>query len=234
MNTVTVILSYYITKPHQMVSRQYAMIRESSKEFPSMRWIVVDDCSPIPWNPHMSSPNLTVARIDEDIPHNNPGARNLGANLCFSDWMVLLDLDNITDMHFLRTVVHEELNPEKLYRLKERGKWDPDHTAVAESANGFVCTKKAFDAVGGYDEDFAGHYGCEDHFFGHCWIRSGRKAVHGVASPFPPLDTIDNTPTGLVRDPSHNRKLLAEKKRTGAKPVNPLRFKWNLVEMEHE
>jgi hypothetical protein len=209
------------------------MIRESRVSLPSLRWIVVDDCSPYPWPAECYSPTLTVARVETDIPHNNPGARNLGMRLCLTPWAIMLDFDNIPTVEFLNEVCWFDLQPRLLYRLREIGKWDVNKMEVQNSANAFVVSVPDFWDVGGYDEDFAGRYGSEDHFFSHCWKRSGREVAQGQARvPFPALDTREGTPSGLKKDAALNRRLFLQKIESAAVPSNPIRFPWHVVKQE--
>ena len=59
-----------------------------------IQFVVVDDGSPLEFDIPEFRLNLIWVRIDQDIPWNQGGARNLGAIFAKSDKMILTDLDH--------------------------------------------------------------------------------------------------------------------------------------------
>src|SRR5690606_35034604 len=78
---------------------QIKSLLEKYAEYPSgildrIHFVIVDDGSPIPYDIPDVDLNLTWLKITEDIPWNNPGARNLGVTYAKSDKIVLTDIDH--------------------------------------------------------------------------------------------------------------------------------------------
>jgi len=217
MNDLSILLTCYTTTS-SLIERQLRLVFDTAKRLPALRWVVVDDCSPVPW-PEMTSPNLTVARIDQDIPHNNPGASNLAISLAKSEWVARLDLDHIGSVGLFRALMHRAFDPHTLYHL-------PRNAPNVYSPNVFVAHQDGLIQAGCYDEDFAGHYGSEDKYLLHCWQRHGGTFVH--LADVEPLDVNEGTRTGLAHDPTRNRELFKRKVLSGEEPTNHLRFTWHM------
>lgn len=106
--------------------------------------------------------NLRVFRVEDDIPWNQPGARNLGVTHAASDKVVMTDVD-----HYLGpdTFAHmiERRNPGRtMYKMRretDEGEWLKPHP------NTFFFSRARFLRFHGYDEEFCGHYGFDDSMF---------------------------------------------------------------------
>lgn len=190
-------------------------------------FVLVDDASSTEFT--LDAPQGTIiARIMEDIPWNQPGARNLGVSLATADWLLLTDVDHRIPETSLKQIVDSlpSLDRGTLYRL-HRITLSGDK--VGPHANTFIVSAEGFSGIGGVDEDFSGHYGCEDKLFEWRWIKNG-----GVVAVHPSYCVVDTTPhsstVDLSRDLSRNRALLEAKikarefKNSGAK----LRFSWEI------
>lgn len=231
MNTCTVIMSYYVKGPSPLISRTCASIRENAVANPTLRWVIVDDCSPWPY-PDFHHRNLTVARILADIPHNNPGGRNLALHLTATDWVIGFDMDNFASPAVFAELIHMDADPDTMYQLCcDRGNgYDPDRPSKGTNytPNLFMARKDRLLSFGGYDEDFAGHYGTEDRWMHDCWRRAGFTFARTKSNPVE--DAIGIGYTGLRRDLTRNRSLREEKRATGANVQPGLRFKWEMRE----
>jgi hypothetical protein len=89
--------------------------------------------------------------------------------------------------------------------------------------------KDKYLAVGGYDEDYAGHYGREETDFFRRLKRVARKIEREdvTIKVVPPKVVPDARTTGRKRDKTHNAKVFEEKEAAGfPNPANPLRFSW--------
>jgi hypothetical protein len=171
----------------------------------------------------------TLARITTPITWNQPGARNLGASLARGDWLLFTDQD-----HFLMAEQAVELmalrkDPHLAYtfdrwRRHEDGKLVP----VNRHRGTILIHRDLFNEIGGWDEDFSGHYGHDDSWFiyrvGEARIdRSGiRHYVQGGGT--------DRTSS---RCPRHNggvyRKKVSQLKQGKYKPGETLRFEWEII-----
>lgn len=136
-----------------------------SETLESLELLIVDDCG----SPAVEIPadiqsllSCQLFRVTEDIPWNQPGARNLALQECRTPLILFVD----PDMIFL---------PSMMQRLLEAGeslaagdvirfmlKHKRSGTLDGSSPNTWFLHVKDFDHVGGYDEDYAGHKGWSD------------------------------------------------------------------------
>ena len=176
-----------------------------------MQFVLVDDGSPAPVSLPASGLNIVLARIHENIPWNQPGARNLGVMLAKTSKIILTDLDHSFSEKLLSKILDSSL-PRKLYKFKRKR----NGVTVSSHPNSFYCTKAVFYKALGYDEEFSGHYGHDDTFF----IALQRAVGTSVQyfSRFTYLDHLErraeaeaDQPHFLVRDSSYNKALLDKK-----------------------
>lgn len=133
--------------------------------------VIVDDGSaePLRVQPQQLPPGLrfSLARVEQDIAWNMPGARNLGALLAQGRWLLLHDIDHFLGGEAMALLVANRgaLATKTLYNFQrvENGE------LINPPVNCFLCSRDGFWTAGGYDEDFAGHYGHEDSFFLNTW-----------------------------------------------------------------
>lgn len=170
---------------------------------------------------------LVLARIEQDIPWNMPGARNLGALLARGQFLLLYDID-----HFLPESAIERLlaNSSALsatvnYKFSRTQDGEPINSPV----NCFLCSREGFWRAGGYDEDFAGHYGHEDSYFLRDWQRRVGNLVL-LTDLFFEVHTQYAT-AGLSRDTSRNSALFQQKVASEQALARArLRFAWSVTE----
>jgi hypothetical protein len=123
-----------------------------------LRCTIIDDGTPEPLGPVQG---CDVWRIEEDIEWNIPGAKNLGFHV-LDGWILHLPID-----HILTPDVHAQIDA----MPKERGVvycFASIYEGVVEYVSPhdmILVHKEDFEAIGGFDEDFAGHYGYEDGLF---------------------------------------------------------------------
>jgi len=170
---------------------------------------------------------LRVFRIKEDIPWNFAGARNLGCHQA-EGWIYISDIDTLLPAEEAKTLFESQpLDPQCFYmpkRLKMRS-----GTIAKQALVNLLFHKDQYLAVGGYDEDYAGHYGREETDFYRRLQRIAAKVERDdVTVKVVPLRLVpDAHTTGRSRDKTHNAKVFAEKEAAGfPNPVNPLRFSW--------
>lgn len=201
-----------------------------------LQFVVVDDASPVPATVPPDIPiNLLLLRIHEDIPWNQPGARNLGVVYARSDKVLLTDLDHEVPENTLRYVFRMRNPGRTMYQIR---RFDDRNKPIKPHPNTFVLSRGRFLLYYGYDEDFCGHYGCDDSVFRR-WQRN-----HGTRFRFLPsschIRMRNMSRTGghsLARDLSHN-KALARKKKQFWNEYGPeaghsrrfLDFSWRIVE----
>ncbi len=197
----------------------------------AIEFVVVDDGSAMPLAIDPAAlplgTRLLLARIEQDIAWNMPGARNLGALLAQGRFLLFHDVDHFLPQGALARLLHnaDALRGDTLYRFARIEAGAP----IDSHINSFLCSRDGFLRSGGYDEDFAGHYGHEDSFF-----------LNGWAACIGPMVMLNNvwldaqprysTP-GLSRDTGRNSALFRQKTAadggTGAAQTR-LRFPWTL------
>jgi hypothetical protein len=188
-------------------------------------FIIVDDASPsgvltlgLPYNL-----DLYTYRINENIPWNFSGVKNLLASLVPTDWFLLHDIDYMFSEDGMRKMLKLPMDdPTKFYNFKcvmsSSGKLKPkDHYPISS----FLVNTDTFWDCGGHDEDFCGHYTCHDNgIFWRLTRDPGLARQIRVDDPFmtcyqrsqvEDADT-DHDLEGWSRDGSRNRKLLGEKR----------------------
>ncbi len=192
-----------------------------------LEFLVVDDHSDPPITVDRRGLNLRLLRVEDDIAWNMPGCRNLAAMQARSDWLLFFDVDNVTS----ETNIHRmmlataALDRSRLHVFARQH----DGVAVAPHINSFLISRWGYFRAGGYDEDFAGHYGFEDVLFRNLWRKHVGKEVLLPDMVFEQMGWRTNN---LDRDTTHNQALANFKAALGLpKPKGCLRFGWSEVEL---
>jgi len=170
---------------------------------------------------------IQVYRIKEDIPWNFTGARNLGCHQA-KGWIYMSDIDTLLPPDDAKKLFESlPLDPACFYL--PRRVWLPSGTEAEIAIVNLLFHKQQYLTIGGYDEDYAGHYGREETDFFQRLKRVAKKVLRPdvTIQVVPPRLVRDARTTGRVRDKTHNAKIFEQKEASGfPKPVNPLRFTW--------
>jgi len=201
-----------------------------------VQFVVIDDASPIPVEiPPDIEINLLLLRINDDIPWNQPGARNLGVVYSRSDKVLITDLDHEIPENTLHYVLQMRNPGRTMYKIR---RLDEKNNPIRPHPNTFVLSRARFLRYYGYDEDFCGHYGFDDSIFRRWQRNHGTRFRYLPACCHTrrrPMSKIGGH--SLVRDLTHNREL-AKKKKEIWKEYGPeaghsrrfLNFSWRIVE----
>ena len=182
--------------------------------------------------------SVRVYRVEKDIPWNQMGARNLGMQEA-EGWCLMLDPDMVLELKQAKIALEliRKMPRGSLIKLPLRytdGTFDPT------SPNVYLIHKRDFWAVGGYDEDYAGHKGWSDvqlmHTLRGCGIAFQKPQGLWVRY-YRTTDIEDATVNTLSRNTKHNRALHLKKmgiaKRNWAAWVKQkgktIRFRWKRV-----
>ncbi len=223
--TVSIIMPVYQNDStnFQKVMAHYAAFSSETKQ--GFQIIFIDDASPVPVEitPDCDV-NISVYRVLEDIPWNIPGARNLGVMCADTPNIAFIDLDHLFPEETIKALIHYTLEDTEILLFDRYKDGAPHHIHPAT----FFMQKSLFLKLNGCDEDFAGHYGSDKHLRA-CISAYGCTVITSNLR----VDTstkIESQHT-LVRDTSHNDKIMAEK--NTAPLVNHskkmLRFAWEFV-----
>ncbi len=140
----------------------------------AVEFVIVDDGSPIEYDVGVFDLNITWLRINQDIPWNQAGARNLGVTYAKSDKIFITDLDHElpeSTFNYLINCRNPGRNFYKIYResrengVIKRGKVCNIGDMYYGHPNTFFMSRARFMRFFGYDEEFAGNYGSEDFRF---------------------------------------------------------------------
>ena len=212
---------------------QFAMLRQlhTWMQIPEVlraqiEFIVVDDYSDEPLQLPECKINLTLLRIEDDIPWNQPGCRNLAAVIATAPWLLFFDADNVLAPFGFDLMLRglDQIPKKCLYTFGriEDGKIASSHV------NTFLVQRDAFFAAGPYDEDFCGHYGYDDIMLRNLWKKSVGEERYIADIMFQQLSIATQS---LDRDLQANRNLLIKKINQGLpRPKGMTRFQWSIAE----
>ena len=173
---------------------------------------------------------IRVFRIKEDIPWNFSGARNLGCHQA-NGWIYVSDIDTLLYENDAKVLFEDRPLEMGRFYMPRRVRL-PDMADERPGIVNLLFHRETFFLIGGYDEDYAGHYGREEtDFFDR--IRRGAQKVkvdESVIRVMPPTLVPDACTQGRSRDRARNVALYERKLALGfPAPANPLRFSWERV-----
>lgn len=248
VKTATLVVPYY--RQPLMLARQ---VREWNSYPEGWKIILVDDGSPEPALPVVQrgaydallKDKLRLYRIGVDIPWNRGGARNLGAHVCETDWLVHVDIDHLLPKEAATKLLKATVQTGCWYRFprwrvgraddtRRKDKISPDceFGKIHEHVDSYLITKKLYWSTGGYNEVFSGCLGG-----GGAFLHRLEKRFAGPPSLLPdgiPLHVYtrtvvqDSSDWALSRDPA---EYAARKRIHGemSDPIRPLNFPWERV-----
>lgn len=240
MNSITLILPYY---------RQPKMLREqldvAAGYLTELRVIVVDDGSPEPAaSVFRKSDTAKLFRIKTDIPWNRGGARNLGATVADTEWVLNVDLDHVLPRSAADTLVHRtRLNANAWYRFQRWRNGRADETRkkdqipsdvrfgrIKTHIDSHLMTRERF-LISPYDERYSGCLGGGTPFLDRMTMLYGKPEIiqDGVALHVYTRDVIEDASIStLSRDTDEYARRRAVIGRNAA-PCKPLNFEWERV-----
>jgi glycosyltransferase involved in cell wall biosynthesis len=218
-----------------LLLRRYATYRPELLD--RILFVIVDDGSPLPVQiPADIDLNLRLLRIDEDIPWNQAGARNLGVVYARSDKVVATDVDHEFPEATLEYVLGLRPLGKKMYKP---ARLEADGTPISPHPNTFVMSRGRFLQFYGYDEEFTGAYCYEDGMFWR-WQRYNGTRFFYMSKKHPIIRrAVDDKGSyhSLARDKTRNaairdrKKLeMAEYGPRGGHSRRFLEFTWKEVE----
>ena len=231
MSIITVNLSFY--NQNDVLVKHVLGWKSWSKELKEkFSFCIIDDCSKtkavdVLSEIDLSDLNLSIYRVQEDLVCNIAGVRNLSAQECKTEWMVILDMDTLISEELASSMIKLCKAPKgSCFKFNRRVPSNPYHPKNNQP-HPAVCLLQLEDYwdVGGCEEDLVGHYGQTDPIF---WYRaSDVLTVHFRSDMY--LDYIPEGEAVINRDTSHNQKLFEEKRRTHNWSTDFVRFKWEKV-----
>lgn len=163
MTPVTLIMAYY-DNPLMLVEH-YRFIRQMPDRLREhVNLIIVDDCSPTaPATPSdLDGAALQIYRLRKDVRWNQDACRNIGVKHAETNWVLMTDMDHMVSAAAWETVINRNWDARKAYTFTRVSA--PDMTPYKPHPNSWFMHRDTFNAVGGYDERFAGLYGTDGDF----------------------------------------------------------------------
>jgi hypothetical protein len=127
--------------------------------------ILIDDGSPrnpakdaLTRNP-LPNCEIQLYRIEQNIPWNYPGARNLGFHVAPDGWIYSSDMDHVLPWHSVK-VLFSTLLKKPRYYMPERRNVDKERrlSPLKRHSESYIMTRETFWKAGGYNEDYSGMY----------------------------------------------------------------------------
>lgn len=248
MRDLTICLPYYrnlgmLKEQCERLRRLPAGIREH------LRLIVVDDGSWLLQEDETELPGFAkpavlmdagvpfqLFRIMVNVRWNQDAARNLAVHHAETEWVLLTDIDHIPTEATLRELISMTLSVKQIYRFSRQTLFPDGHVEwYKPHPNSWFLTKALYDAMGGYDERFAGYYGTDSDFKERAWARMGGEPfVLPLDLLRVPRETIpDASTTTWTRKGDKRDEVLKDmKRRRNATPgwqTQRLTFPWERV-----
>jgi len=83
-----------------------------------LHFILIDDCSDSKADLKINFPiNLTLLRITDNIPWNQPGAKNLGFKFAKIDWIFTSDIDHVLQPEMCGKLIELKKEKKTVYNL---------------------------------------------------------------------------------------------------------------------
>ena len=227
MKKITINLSFY--NQSDILIEQVNSWKTWRKEVRDQySFCIIDDGSKVPAtevlkDEDLSELDLSILRVKEDLKWNIAGVRNLSAQECATEWMMILDMDCFVPQETAEGMLQlANLGGPNAYKFTRRTK-NPNHPKHGDPHPAIcIIRKEDYWNIGGCEEDLVGQYGYTDPSF---WWRSQGKINIMITQL--PLDYIDEAEVIDDQKFNHpNRNLFEERKRTGKWSTDFVRFEW--------
>ncbi len=158
---------------NQEVLDLQANLWQEFSDIKNLELIFIDDGSEPPLDTKKIPNWVKKFRIIEDIPWNQPGAKNLASHVSTGEWLFFIDADQLLKKEQLIALINSinQLKSGTIYRLPRF--CSKSKRKLSSHQNCQIISKKDYLAFGGYDEDFSGNYGHEDAYFERLWRFKG-------------------------------------------------------------
>lgn len=251
---ITMVVPYY-RQPNMLLKQLETWASYPHDVRRAFHFTVVDDSSPETaeyamagfWTDDGPWANISLYRIEKDVPWNRGMARNLGTKMATTPWVLHVDTDHVLPaasaaqlLETLKFKTNFAWYRFKRFRIgaadetRKKDKADPKAECVEihPHIDSYLTTPKAYWAAGGYNEDFSGVLGGGSPFLkemdkAHGWSGLLDVPLH-VHTRHSVPDSSEHT---LPRDPEafkrRKREIMA--KRGTLRGHDPIRLPWHKV-----
>jgi len=242
----TIVMPYYENPEMLLVHMDY-WAQYTPDLSSRLEVIIVDDGSPnhpaeeVFSRVGLPSFSLKLFRIQENIPWNHGGAKNLAMyHAQSSGWVLLTDIDHVFPVASVNYLLKKcTLHPDKIYQPE---RWNMqsrvERTPIHRHIDSFIMTRQMFWKIGGYDEDLAGFWNGSPRPF----RKESKRVSEWVDLDGPYLLRFGNDVVGDANvtewgrkgskyDIDNDRVVKAHyiKALILYEPINPMRFTWKQV-----
>ena len=180
---------------------------------------------------------VRIFRIENNLKWNTPGALNLGFTVAPKKWALTMDSDCFFDADNMRKLLFTfRPRTDRIWKFKRKRYGTTEPKSWLENNRWLPCTmlmsKEIFFRVGGFDEDFTGHYtggyGMFDTYFDRCAKELGyRRAIAEGIIAGEWLPSISGEPVfpDLISNPHSERETFLINKRLFTTKVDTVDFK---------
>lgn len=232
--------------------RQPAMLRKqidnwasySDKARQNFTLVVIDDGSPEPASDVIKAiDGVRLYRIAVDRPWNRNVARNLGAHVCETEWLLNIDADHLLPPESADALLETEVSSKYWWRFprwrvgradetrrKDQIGEDVEFGQIHEHIDSHLMTREMF-LKSPYDQRFTGFLGGGSPFLKRmgliapCRLLPDNVCLHVYTRHAVP----DASVTTLSRDTSQYSKARREIERSGVPPRIVLDYEWSRV-----
>lgn len=242
MRALTLIYAYYDNPG--MLERQFAAWCEYPPWYRDrVEVVIVDDASPrwpaldVP-RPR-GLPELSIYRVQDDIPWHQDGARNLGAHVA-SGWLFMSDMDHVLPAESLVRLWRRGHDPGVFYTFARIDAATGRHMVndagqPKPHPNSYAMRRELYWRAGGYDEDFCGVYGTDGAFRKQLLRVSWQQHLEDVAIVRYSRDLVPDASTTTLDRKAYGgtpakREAMARKEAAGRSgEILTLAFEWEKV-----
>ena len=155
MSDMTIIMPYY-ESPNML--REHVRVWNGYRSYArhNVKIIIVDDGSP----KHHAAPIMKQCRLQcevyrflDDKPWNMHAARNLGATMADTKWVLMTDMDMVLTAHNVDWLIGSFFDKSKYYRFTRKY---INNQIGKQHRNSFLISTSAWREFGGYDERYCG------------------------------------------------------------------------------
>lgn len=240
----TIVLPYY-RAPNMLRKQLENWAQYSTKARDQFTLMVIDDGSPEPAAEVIKpSDGVLLYRVAVDKPWNRNGARNLGAHVCETQWLLNCDIDHMLPPASADALLEVELSAKRWYRFPRWRVGRADETrrkdALPETCefgrikphiDSHLMTRELF-MRSPYDEDYSGFLGGGSPFLARMEsIAPVQVLTDDVCLHVYTRHAVADASVGtLSRDTSEYSRVRKAKEAAGnTTPKDLLRFEWSRV-----
>jgi len=161
MKSLTIAMPYY--EAPTMLEQHLWWWKDYEPEEISI--VLVDDGSEISpalsvleWKGIPEGLDLSLFRIELNLPWNHGGARNLVMSKVATEWALLTDIDHVLFPWAARKLMKLTLDPGYVYQPPRYDKVDGAPIRAERHTDSYIITPEMFWKIGGYDEQFTGYW----------------------------------------------------------------------------